>query len=403
MRIAKALALITLILTTALCTWGQTASTSLNGTVTDPKGSVIPGASLTLSNPQTGFNRETTANDQGVYQFLQVPPASYELTISASGFAKQKRSNVVLMVNTPATLDVAMRVAGSETIVEVTGTAPVVNTQDASLGHAFNADQISYLPFEGREATSILSLQPGVTYTGNSGHISPASDSRSGSVNGARSDQTNVTLDGIDDNDQTQGLAFTGALRATLDSLQEFRVTTSNATADAGRSSGGQVALVTKSGTNNIHGSAYWYYRPPFGAANDWFNENAEVAANLPNKPAFLLRNTFGATFGGPIQKNRLFYFLAYEGQRTRENLQVTRVVPSTALRTGSITYQCTQDPSCPSSGTYTLTPANLATMDPNCTSLGTCPQGPGANPAVMQLFQQYPTPVQARYLCRKN
>ena len=393
MRIAKALALATLFLTTALAAWAQTATTSLNGTVTDPKGSVISGATLTLSNPQTGFNRETTANEQGVYQFLQVPPASYELTISAPGFAKQKRSNVTLMVNTPATLDVAMRVAGSETIVEVTGTAPVVNTQDASLGHAFNADQISYLPFEGREATSILSLQPGVTYTGNSGHISPASDSRSGSVNGARSDQTNVTLDGIDDNDQTQGLAFTGALRATLDSLQEFRVTTSNATADAGRSSGGQVALVTKSGTNNIHGSAYWYYRPPFGAANDWFNENAEVASGLPNKPAFLLRNTFGATFGGPIQKNRLFYFLAYEGQRTRENLQVTRVVPSTALRTGSITYQCTQDPNCPSSGTYTLTPANLATMDPNCTSLGTCPQGPGANPAVMQLFQQYPIP----------
>src|SRR5579872_5967805 len=393
MRIAKALALTTLFITTALGSWAQTASTSLNGTVTDPKGSVIPGASLTLSNPQTGFNRETTANDQGVYQFLQVPPASYELTISAPGFAKQKRSNVTLMVNTPATLEVAMRVAGSETIVEVTGTAPVVNTQDASLGHAFNADQISYLPFEGREATSILSLQPGVTYTGNSGHISPASDSRSGSVNGARSDQTNVTLDGIDDNDQTQGLAFTGALRPTLDSLQEFRVTTSNATADAGRSSGGQVALVTKSGTNNIHGTAYWYYRPPFGAANDWFNENAEVAQGLPNKPPFLLRNTFGATFGGPIEKNRLFYFLAYEGQRTRENLQVTRVVPSAALRNGSITYSCTQDPTCPSSGTYTLTASDLAKMDPNCSKLGTCPQGPGANPGVMQIFQQYPQP----------
>ncbi len=176
----------------------------------------------------------------------------------------------------------------------------------------------------------------------------------------------------IDDNDQTQGLAFTGALRATLDSLQEFRVTTSNATADAGRSSGGQVALVTKSGTNNIHGSAYWYYRPPFGAANDWFNENAEVSQGLPNKPPFLLRNTFGATFGGPIKKNRLFYFLAYEGQRTRENLQVTRVVPSDAV--------CAMDRSatlarkiqlCPSSGTFTLTAANLATMDPQLHRLG--------------------------------
>ena len=388
-KLATFLAFITL----AATAWGQTASTSLSGTVADPRGAVIANAKVTLANPETGFSRDVKTNAQGVYQFLQVPPASYSLTIAVSGFATTKQTNVELMVNTPATLDVAMQLASMQTILEVVSTAPLVNTQEASLGHAFNGDQISYLPFEGREATSILSLQPGVTFTGNSSNISAASDSRSGSVNGARSDQTNVTLDGIDDNDQTQGLAFTGALRPTLDSLQEFRVTTSNATADAGRSSGGQVALVTKSGTNSIHGTAYWYYRPPFGAANDWFNENAQVSQGLPNKPPFLLRNTFGATFGGPIQKNRLFYFLAYEGQRTRENLQVTRVVPSADLRNGSISYPCTQDPTCPSSGAFTLSAANLATMDPNCTSLGTCPLGPGANPAVMQLFQQYPQP----------
>lgn len=391
MRIAKLAALLALVtLATALA---QTASTSLSGTVMDSKGSVIAGAILTLSNPETGFSRNAQTTGQGVYQFLQVPPAVYELSVGASGFATQKRTNVVLMVNTPATLDVTLQVAATTAVVEVTAAADVVNTQEASLGHAFNSDQISYLPFEGREATSILSLQPGVAFTGNGSNISAASDSRSGSVNGARSDQTNVTLDGVDDNDQTQGLAFTGALRPTLDSLQEFRVTTSNATADAGRSSGGQVALVTKSGTNNIHGTAYWYYRPPFGAANDWFNENAEVSQGLANKPPFLLRNTFGATFGGPIQKNRLFYFLAYEGQRTRENLQVTRVVPSAALRNGSITYSCTQDPTCPSSGTNTLSASDLAQMDPNCYGLGTCPLGPGANPAVMKIFQQYPEP----------
>ena len=392
MRNAKLVAFLALV-SLSVAAWAQTASSSLNGTLSDPHGSVIAGATLTLSNPETGFNRDTKTNGQGVYQFLQVPPATYELRISAAGFAAQTRSNVVLMVNTPATLDVAMQIAGSQAVVEVTASAPLVNTQDASLGHAFNSDQISYLPFEGREAASILSLQPGVVYTGNSSHTSPASDSRSGAVNGARSDQTNVTLDGVDDNDQTQGLAFTGALRATLDSLQEFRVTTSNATADAGRSSGGQVSLVTKSGTNSIHGTAYEYYRPPFGAANDWFNANAEVGQGLPNKPAFLLRNTFGATIGGPIQKNRLFYFLAYEGQRTRESLQVSRVVPSNDLRNGSVTYSCTQDPSCPSSGVFTLTPADLAQMDPNCTSLGSCPSGPGANPAVMSIFQQYPLP----------
>ena len=392
MRIARLTTPLALLLAISILQ-AQTATTSLNGTVTDPKGALIAGATLTLSNHETGFTREVQSNAQGIYQFLQIPPANYDLRITAAGFAAQKQTNITLMVNTPATLDVGMRVAGSETIVDVSGSAPLVNTQDASMGHAFTSDQISYLPFEGREATSILSLQPGVVFTGNGSSVSTASDSRSGAVNGARSDQTNVTLDGVDNNDQTQGLAFTGALRATLDSLQEFRVTTSNATADAGRSSGGQVALVTKSGTNSIHGSAYWYYRPPFGAANDWFNESAEVANGLPNKPAFLLRNTFGATFGGPIQKNRLFYFLAYEGQRTREDLQVTRVVPSTDLRNGSLTYLCTQDTSCPSSGRFTLTPADLAMMDPNCSGLGTCPLGPGANPAVMAIFQQYPTP----------
>lgn len=392
MRNAKILLFVAL-LTLAFSAGAQTASTSLNGTMSDAHGSVIPGASLTLSNPETGFSRETKTNGQGVYQFLQVPPATYQLDAAAPGFATQTRSNLVLMVNTPATLDIAMQVGAARSVVEVTASAPLVNTQDASLGHAFNSDQISYLPFEGREAASILSLQPGVVYTGNSSHTSPASDSRSGAVNGARSDQTNVTLDGVDDNDQTQGLAFTGALRATLDSLQEFRVTTSNATADAGRSSGGQVSLVTKSGTNSIHGTAYEYYRPPFGAANDWFNANAEVGQGLPNKPAFLLRNTFGATVGGPIQKNRLFYFLAYEGQRTRESLQVSRVVPSNDLRNGSVTYTCTQDPTCPSSGVFTLTPGDLSLMDPNCASLGSCPLGPGANPAVMSIFQQYPLP----------
>src|ERR1700693_1265224 len=179
MRNAKLVAFLALI-SLSVAAWAQTASSSLNGTVSDPHGSVITGATPILSTPKTGFNRDTKTNGQGVYQFLQVPPATYELRVSAAGFAAQTRSNVVLMVNTPATLDVAMQIAGSQAVVEVTASAPLVNTQDASLGHAFNSDQISYLPFEGREAASILSLQPGVVYTGNSSHTSPASDSRSG-------------------------------------------------------------------------------------------------------------------------------------------------------------------------------------------------------------------------------
>ena len=177
----------------------------------------------------------------------------------------------------------------------------MVNTQDATLGNNFNARQLTDLPTEGRDPVSILSLQPGVVYIGKNS-VNQDDDSRGGAVNGARSDQTNVTLDGLDDNDQLKGYAFQGAMRATLDSLQEFRVTTSNYDASAGRSSGAQVNLVTKSGTNNFHGSLYEYHRPTFTVANDWFNKQAELNSGLPNVPQHILRNTFGGTFGGPHQ-----------------------------------------------------------------------------------------------------
>jgi Carboxypeptidase regulatory-like domain len=382
-----------------LCLFGnvigfaQSATTSLRGTAYDPNGAVVSGASMVLTNPATGFTRSVKTDGQGVYQFLDLPPATYELTASSPGFATIKETGIQLLVSSPGTVNLNLQVAGAAVTVEVAGSAPLVNTVNASLGHAFDSVQIADLPFEGRDPTGILSLQPGVAFTGNSQHISSASDSRSGAVNGARSDQTNVILDGVDNNDQTLGTAFQGALRVPLDSLEEFKVTTANADADAGRSSGGQVSLVTKSGTNKIRGGVYIYNRSGIGEANDWFSEQAQVAARLSNTPPHLVRNTFGAFVGGPIIKDRLFFFADYEGGRLRQNLQVTRIVPSDTLRIGSISYPCTQDPTCPSSGVNTLTAADLAAMDPNCTGLGTCPNGPGANPAVMAIFQKYPHP----------
>jgi Carboxypeptidase regulatory-like domain len=379
----------------------QSTTTSLHGTVYDPKGAVVSGAGLSLTNPATGFSRTTKSDDHGVYQFLELPPATYQLLVNASGFAAVKETGIELLVNTPGTVNVTMQVSGGTVTLEVTSSAPLVNTDDASMGHAFSSDQISNLPFEGRDPTGILSLQPGVVFTGNSSRIASASDSRSGSVNGARSDQTNVTLDGVDNNDQLLGTAFQGAVRVPLDSLEEFKVTTSNSDAGAGRSSGGQVSLVTKSGTNNVHGSVYEYHRPTFTTGNDWFNKASQVQAGQPNTPPFLLRNTFGANVGGPIIKDRLFFFAAYEGQRKREDLQATRVIPSSNLRNGLISYPCTQDPTCPASGVETLTAAQIASMDPNCSGLGTCPLGPGPNPLLANisganpsaLFNQYPTP----------
>lgn len=400
MRIAKLISLFVLVALLGSYVCAQTGTSSLRGTITDPKGAVIPGATVTISNPQTGYTRTVKTDRTGVYQLLEVPPATYQLKVDASGFATLTQPNVILMVNTPTTLDLGMQVAGGAVTVEVTGAAPMVNTQDATLGHAFNTTQIQNLPFEGRDPTGILSLQAGVTFTGNNSQAMPSSeDSRSGAVAGARSDQANIVIDGVDNNDPVLGQAFQGALRPTMDSLQEFRVTTTGGNADEGRSSGAQIAMVTKSGTNQWHGTAYEYHRPTLTTANDWFIKNTQLANNQPNIPGKLIRNTFGGAVGGPIKKDRLFFFATYEGQRLRENTTIVRTVPSANLRNGIISYQCDpslndpKNPLCPASGVVTLTPAQFASMDPNCTAAGTCPLGPGANSAVMQIFKQYPLP----------
>ncbi len=376
--------------------WAQTSTTSLRGTIVDPKGAVVPLAEVTISDSATGFLRTTKTDDQGFYQFLEVPPATYTISIKAPGFGTLRVDNVRLLVNTPSTLNQTLRVQTAAESVEVISEAPLVNTEDASIGNAFTTDQMATLPFEGRDPVSILSLQPGVLYTGNSASISRDADSRSGAVSGARSDQTDITVDGLDDNDPVLGYAFQGALRSTLDSLEEFRVTTTNSNAEAGRSSGAQVSLVTKSGTNKFHGSLYEYNRSKIGEANNWFNERAQLLAGNPNVPPHLVRNTFGGSIGGPVIKSRLFFFATYEGQRTHETAVVTRFVPTASFRSGLLTYQCDNgglNATCPGSGQYTLNKTNLANLDPLCKSLGNCPQGPGADPAALSVFNGYPLP----------
>jgi len=400
----------------------QSATTSLRGTVTDAKGAVVVGASVTLNNSATGFSRNTKTDGQGAYQFLSLPPSNYLLTVQASGFASVKRSNVVLQVSSPATLDVTLEVQGTSETVEVSGEAPMVNTTDATLGNNFDSRQLTDLPSEGRDPAAILSLQPGVVYIGSTTNDQQNYDSRGGAVNGARSDQTNITLDGLDDNDQLEGYAFEGAMRTTLDSLQEFRVTTGNYDAGSGRSSGAQVNLVTKSGTNRFHGSLYEYYRPSFTVANDWFNKQAELRADEPNVPGHILRNTFGGTIGGPIKKDRLFFFAAYEGQRTADTAQVTREVPTQSLRDGFLKYLCDpgSDPNCSSSNPNvnvvsggsafagfniaTLSPADITSIDQGCAANGTCPPtpgnplGPGPNGLLTNLNGANPNALFAKY-----
>jgi len=384
MKVPYFVAVLSLFLSSSLPLLSQTAVTSVRGTVTDPTGAVVVGAEVSLEDKASGFHAVRTTDSAGHYEFNQVAPASYILSVSGGGFAVQSRQ-AELLVNQPATVNFTLSIGHQEVAVEVGVEGETLNTTDATIGNAVNNQTIQALPMEGRNVPDLLSLQPGVVYLGR--EIDQNADSRSGAVAGARSDQTNVTLDGLDNNDQTKGYAFTGVLRSTLDSVEEFRVTTTNSNADAGRSSGAQIAMVTKSGTNSIHGSVYEYNRNTLFSANDWFNKQSELVQGAPNKPGSLIRNTFGGTLGGPIRKDKLFYFLNYEGQRTAENKQETLTVPTASLRQGYMKYPGSDG------SLVTLSPANLASMDPHCQTGGTCPWGPGDDPNALAVLNQYPLP----------
>ena len=385
------------VLATASLASPQTGTTSLRGTVTDKSGGAIAGATATLSDPAQSISRTSVTSSTGAYAFLALPPGTYILVIEMASFRRYEHKNIELLVDVPGTVNVTLEVGSTTETVEISSQLETVNTTDASLGNAFDSRQILALPFEGRDAAEVLSLQPGVVYIGRDQDVGRDTnvDSRNGALDGGRSDQANITLDGIDNNRQTTGDAFQGAVRSTLDSIEEFRVTTVGANADQGRSSGGQIALVTKSGTNNFHGSAYIQDRSALGHANDWFNKHAELSNGEPNQPTPLVRNVFGASLGGPIVKDRLFFFGTYEGLRQNQSTQVNRNIPSLSLRNGSISYPDVNG------NVTTLTAAQIASTDTNCTGLGTCPLGPGPDPAVLSVFQKYPTPNSS--ICSNN
>ncbi len=374
--------LILLVLSFPFFLLAQNASTSLRGLVTDATGAAIPNATVAVVNAANGAKAGAATNAQGEYSLQQLAPGKYTITVEAPGFGKYTVT-AQLLVAQPATVNVKLQVNADVVSVDVSGLTETINTTDASIGNAINNETIMQLPSEGRNPQTLLSLQPGVLYIGNTA----STESRNGAVSGARADQTNITLDGLDNNDQIAPAAFTGVLRTSLDATEQFRVTTSNANADTGRSSGGQINLVTKSGTNAIHGSFYEYNRSNLGQANDWFNKSAQLGSGQPNRPGHLIRNTYGVSLGGPLKKDKIFLFGNYEGNRQNESLQVSRTVPTASLRAGNVQYPDVDG------NLVTLTPSQIATMDPNCSANGTCPAGPGVNAASLALFKQYPLP----------
>ena len=378
----------------------QTNTTALSGTVVDTSGAMIPGATITITNAASGTTQTTKAKSRGEFSFEQLTPGTYEVKVSTPGFSELDEK-VELLVSTPVNLTFKLT-AGSSEVVNVESSIATINSTDATLGKAFDSAQVANLPYLANNVTYLLSLQPGVLGLDSGAQTGGLNvDSRTGIVNGARQDQTNITLDGVDNNDQIFGYAFNGALRSTRDSVEEFRVTTTNANADAGRSSGGQVSLVTKSGTNGIHGSAYEFYRGSATASNQWFNKQSQLQSGEPNIQAKVLQNTYGASLGLPIIKNKLFFFGAYEGFKQASNIVVGQTVPSIlgggGLITGDVSYQTCgvgNSINCTAPTTLTLTPEDIATLDerssdPDCATT-TC-YAPATNTAAVAYFNQFP------------
>src|SRR5437773_3430498 len=296
----SAVVLIVIVLLLFAPSLARAQSSSLRGTVTDAQNALIPGVAITATNLDTAAMRSTVSDEMGAYEFAQLPPGMYKVQGEVAGFATFS-AQLRLQIDTPATVNIKLNVGTVTETVNVLGEVAAINTENATIGNPFTETQVRSLPLQTRNVVELLSLQPGVTPTGE--------------VIGAKKDQNNVTLDGVDVNDNQSGVqstadsatdndrrsagGFKAALPVPLDSVQEFRTTVAGQGADQGRSAGGQVSLVTKSGSNAFHGSVYEYLRNKVTAANNWFNNRAGIG----REP--LIRNQYGASFGGRIIRNR--------------------------------------------------------------------------------------------------
>ncbi len=304
--------------------FAQDANGRIIGVVTDPSGSVIPHAKITVTNTQTNVSNETTAGDDGSYQVLLLPIGTYRVAVEAQGFRKSVTNPQTLEINQSLKLDIKLEVGSTAETVQVEATATGVETTNATVSNTINANEIINAPLNGRDVMALAFTMPGVTPTTTA---VPGGSGAAGtfSINGARPDSITYLMDGGVNNDLlSNGLV----LDPNPDAIEEFKILTNNYNAEYGRNAGGIVSVVTRSGTNTFHGSAYDYVRNGDLNANTFFNNQA----GLPVDP--LKRNQFGGTVGGPIYipkivnaRNRVFFFVSYQGQRQTDLTSTSKTV----------------------------------------------------------------------------
>ena len=334
-----------LLVCVALCpsASAQVAGGTISGTVTDPSAAAIPGAAVVIRNTATGVERTLSTNDKGFYSAPNLGSGAYQVTYSATGFATAVRDNLVLTVGGEVVANIELRVGEASETVEVQAKIPTIESGSSTLSATVEEKTIKDLPLNGRDWTQLATLEPGVVTINTQKPIQNGANARVNggwglqmTISGNRPQQTNYRLDGVSLNDYAgggPGSVLGGS--AGVDSVREFSVVTSNASAEYGKTSGGVLNAVTLSGANQFHGTAYEFLRNSALDARNFFD-----GANVPP----FKRNQFGASIGGPIYlphykgQNRTFFFFDYEGLRQGLSTTASDTVPSRAARTGQLT-----------------------------------------------------------------
>ena len=347
---------------------------SLSGTITDSSGAVVPQVKVSVVNAATNVAREVETGAAGVYTIVQLAPGLYEVTFNKSGFRTVKFPAVNLTVDQKLTLDTKLEVTSASEQITVEGAVAPIDTTDAQVSNVVEHQQMTELPLILRDPYQLVLLGPGVTESDNMGGVS---------VNGGRERNNNFMLDGADNND-TEDPGILGGLTAqNPDSTQEFRVITNNFAPEYGRNNGAIIDVLTRSGSNTLHGDAFYFGRWDALGSRDYFNHQIDPSTGLiaPKNP--YVRNLYGASLGGSLIKNKTFFFVNYQGDRFVTNVTNTSVVPTAAFKSGVFTYTN------PNSGVSQ--PINLTTA-----GTGNNGTGVGLDPVMQKILALFPAPSQA-------
>ncbi len=408
--------LLALLVVTAAPGLAQTSTSRISGTVTDPSGAIVPGATVTAINEATGVALTQVSSEGGLFSFPSLSPGLYTIKVELAGFKTAENKGNVLEINTPLIVNVRLQVGGANEIVSVTGDYQKLETTNAKMGNTIEQKAIESLPLNGRNPLSLLTLEPGVVQRSYGGAGAGMH------VNGSRDRAFNVTIDGIDANESSVPNPMSNVYRLNPDNVQEFRTVTSNATAEEGRNSGANISIATRSGTNDFHGRVFEFFRNTALNSNEFYTNaiaDPDPVTGKAPRPDIKM-NQFGAEVGGPIFKNKTFFFASYQNQRikTTQPIDQTYGAPalySPTLMSGIYRYWIA-DPTTPFVfGGQTIRQNSPLLVDPKsgelksgipvCSSsiLTNCvanyniyasdPKGIGADPKLAAIFKTFPTP----------